>query len=330
MRTANWHRALDIQMDALKWHREEYGQNVIVNYLRSVYENAARLDGTPLTTHELIMVEAMLHDDARLVTQTLHRADTCYITSDMLHLVLQAAHDMPDDQIQIDFRNLMTPCGFVLLEEPISGEDRNGSLTVFNAMAWNSYELRLNPHTSEMERCLVLHFYADTYDDTDGGNLRVREICQEHGIPVPPLTLLHMFYAFDGHIITHNELPGGAIVEELLKVFYAIQLLSHQTIGEPMQLRPDRGTRKRFARDFPDEPERLITLITLRRKTVKKDDEPDGTVEWQSRWVVRGHWRRQWYPKLKRHDWKYIHEYIKGPEDKPLRLTERRVFDFRR
>jgi hypothetical protein len=74
----------------------------------------------------------------------------------------------------------------------------------------------------------------------------------------------------------------------------------------------------------------MITLITLRRKSVKKDDEEPAKIEWSRRWVVRGHWRKQWYPKSQTHDYVYIHDFIKGPEDKPLVITERRVFNFRR
>jgi len=41
------------------------------------------------------------------------------------------------------------------------------------------------------------------------------------------------------------------------------------------------------------------------------------------RWVVRGHWRRQWYPSLQRHVPIWITDYIAGPEDAPIMVREK-------
>lgn len=146
-----------------------------------------------------------------------------------------------------------------------------------------------------------------------------------------PFALGHWYATLEGQKVPRTGLPGSELITELLALFVAMNLVAQQRIGTPMVLDPDRATRRRMKRDFGDDgPERRITLITLRRKSVKKDDEEPKKVEWSRRWPVRGHWRRQWYPKLKRHDWVYIYEYIKGPEDKPLVITERRIFNFRR
>lgn len=325
--THGWKAALDVQMDVLKWHSSTLGALVSAEYYYNAYTDAHNGDGD---SPELrIYFEGQALAESKLITETLWRGDTCYVTSDMLHLVLQAAHDMPLDEIHIDFKNLMTPMGFVLMEEPIAGVDVNGEPVVFHAMAWNAHELAYNLDTSEQEKALRIYFFSHNSDPSNAAFIASVHDSFPDAM-LPPMCILHTYQAFDGHVITHRDGQGYEIVEELLKVFYSIQLLSHQTIGQPIQLRPDRSTRKRFARAHPDEPERLITLITLRRKTTKKDDEEPKKVEWSRRWVVRGFWRKQWYPKTKTHDWKYIHEYIKGPEDKPLIITERRVFDFRR
>lgn len=39
---------------------------------------------------------------------------------------------------------------------------------------------------------------------------------------------------------------------------------------------------------------------------------------WKQRWLVRGHYRAQWYPSLKAHRVIWIAPYLKGPEDAPL------------
>lgn len=48
-------------------------------------------------------------------------------------------------------------------------------------------------------------------------------------------------------------------------------------------------------------------------------------VDWSCQWIVRGHWRNQWYPSEGRHKQRYVPPYVKGPPDKPLRVTERVV-----
>lgn len=74
-----------------------------------------------------------------------------------------------------------------------------------------------------------------------------------------------------------------------------------------------------------------ITVITLRRPRNPSDFdyEDDGDKRFHFQFLVRGHWRNQWYPSLKQHRQKYINSYWKGDPDDPIRWTER-VFDFKR
>ncbi len=67
-------------------------------------------------------------------------------------------------------------------------------------------------------------------------------------------------------------------------------------------------------------------VIELRRPTDREAD-PEGErvrdVEWSHRWVVRGHWRQQWYPSLNGHRQRWIGAYVKGPPDLELVIRER-------
>lgn len=47
-------------------------------------------------------------------------------------------------------------------------------------------------------------------------------------------------------------------------------------------------------------------------------------VDWAWQWAVRGHWRDQ--PTKEGTKLIWIHPYIKGPEDKPLKPDAGRVF----
>lgn len=62
-----------------------------------------------------------------------------------------------------------------------------------------------------------------------------------------------------------------------------------------------------------------VNVISLRQKERKPGESDEHhSIEWQCRWLVRGHWRRQYYPKSDEHRPRWIDGYVKGPEDKEL------------
>lgn len=68
--------------------------------------------------------------------------------------------------------------------------------------------------------------------------------------------------------------------------------------------------------------------LLLRRTLVEASATTDGStlIEWSHRWIVSGHWRNQWYPSSGTHELTYILPYVKGPDDKPLRISTAEVF----
>jgi len=81
---------------------------------------------------------------------------------------------------------------------------------------------------------------------------------------------------------------------------------------------------KRAMRTTPrlDPPE--VRVVMLRRKETTHHEHNTGeTIERTHRWLVRGHWRNQWYPSMGVHRPKWIPEHIKGPDDKPLIVREK-------
>lgn len=316
MNNNGWQRALDTQMDQLKWQGCKYGEA----FTRNFFTNVLQKTGAPAS--------AVLNDVTTLernVREHLWRGDTMYITEDMQHLILQAAHDLPPDY-RWDMHSLLTPMGFCLLEESLYGSDVRGNAMACSAMSWSMLR-----HADD-ERVLVLYFWTPTDDDTDTVNQRLIPDMRESGFPIGPLMLSHYYMLGDGDSASPGkdtgQPQGSDLVDATLGLFVAMNILAGQTIGEPIKVQPDRASRKRYARDWTNAPERMITLITLRRKSAAKPDPDAPPVPWSRRWIVRGHWRRQ--PDKNGWHWTYIYEYVKGPEDKPLIVTERRVFNFRR
>lgn len=312
----NWHRALDIQMDLQKYSRTAEGAAYHYHFAHALFKTNPRYEDQQFAT-----------DVARDLPVVLHRADTIYVTEEMESLLLQAAHDLPWEY-EFDPKSLLSPFGFVYLERSIVGVDVHGDSVTVKGFAW-----QVVPSTVEgydgLRQTAIIYFFSDPNDPNDIISTEVIPKWRENGDIVPPLILAHLYIVSEGIPMKQDDRQGAALVLETGRLFLALNLLSHQTIGEPMKMRPNRATRKR-AISWDRDNERYITLITLRRKSVKKDDEEHQKIEWSHRWVVRGHWRRQYFPKTKTHDWVYIYEHIKGPEDKPLLISERRIFNFKR
>jgi hypothetical protein len=86
---------------------------------------------------------------------------------------------------------------------------------------------------------------------------------------------------------------------------------------------PQKLMRKAKKQNKPLPPEvNIITLRAIEREVQREIDSHD--VDWSHRWVVRGHWRKQWYASTKTHDLIWIAPYIKGPDDAPLVVKEKR------
>jgi hypothetical protein len=73
-----------------------------------------------------------------------------------------------------------------------------------------------------------------------------------------------------------------------------------------------------------------VRIITLRRLYEEQREAQDSGREYHCRWVVRGHWRQQFYPSLGSTRPLFIEAYIKGPEDMPLKPITQPIFVARR
>ena len=115
-----------------------------------------------------------------------------------------------------------------------------------------------------------------------------------------------------------GELQYWASTEEqqiYLRMLVATCHLMRQQLAETDVTPPTRSVRRRHERAGLEPPE--IRVIRLRR-TQRKETTGESRREWRHRWIVRGHWRNQWYPSIQAHRPKWIEGYPKGPEGAPL------------
>jgi hypothetical protein len=82
-----------------------------------------------------------------------------------------------------------------------------------------------------------------------------------------------------------------------------------------------RASRRRLQRSIGDIP--TVTVCSLPRPPASHRGDGQGR-DWSHRWIVSGHWCNHWWPKQQVHKPRWISPYVKGPEDKPLVVKERR------
>lgn len=130
------------------------------------------------------------------------------------------------------------------------------------------------------------------------------------------------------------EMEGPSIRprEELkLRYFQTALAFLQQRLASVVARTPDRGTRRRLQREgwehVPD-----VQIVELRHKErVNKDISGDPReIKWSCQWLVREHWRRQWYPSQSQYRPRLVSPHIKGPEDKPLKMPRATVFQVKR
>jgi hypothetical protein len=126
--------------------------------------------------------------------------------------------------------------------------------------------------------------------------------------------------------------PGGVSETEssvdfdatiaLQRTILATWLLMGQTLVRCEPMTAPRAAGRRIERLDPilDPTVRFIDLRRARTEPADHpgDDSGKGTREYQHRWIVRGHWRNQFYPSRNDNRPIWIDPHLAGPEDKPL------------
>jgi len=118
------------------------------------------------------------------------------------------------------------------------------------------------------------------------------------------------------------------MLHEIRWIYTAMHLMSEK-LAMTVEHRAERQTRRRMEKEHtPIQP--LVRLVTLRRMEEARAEGKHSEIDWQWQWHVQGHWRKQWYPKEQVHKMKWIEEYIKGPQDKPLKPAAITVYKVER
>jgi hypothetical protein len=136
-----------------------------------------------------------------------------------------------------------------------------------------------------------------------------------------PPSVYRSLLAVKGQGVPGDESYGTATSARLLVSLLAF-VQQRVLVHTPGHL--TRADRRRLGRRPEDVPS--ISVITLRAAKHHKPEGDATPVDWQYRWLVRGHWRQQWYPSVEEHRLVWVMPHVKGPEDKPFRPPSERVY----
>lgn len=268
------------------------------------------------------------------------KAENFFVIRDMTDLVEQGA-SMLDATDLADTTLAPSECGFVYLEKPIRLVDIRQSEILVNAILWDTAD----------RDSIVIHMWNDEYRTPDAASLQMQagnigiDMTDREKRYLEELLKVRGRWGYVGVVLYINGEQVGdeliAVSEELQRQYadvegvqteafsnpkrliHSLWLMLNQTLVERGRDFGDRRFARRMKRmGLPND----VTIIRFRRTEYTRKHEGEVNVEWSHRWLVRGFWRWQPY-KNEKGEWDrkriWINPYIKGPEDKPLVITNK-------
>ena len=295
--------ALDAQADIARFWMSENGRRYAGAFTESV---AASPGGRWILDFNLRNVEA----------DNLSSADTYCVDPDFVDLIGVASKSFIDEPLLET--DLISKSGFAYLGKPISVLDVREKEMKFRAFSW------LTIATGDRHVGILLCFYSHT-DDEDDYPVHVPG-CETRWL------LSHVGELRFGVELT--DMPSNVPEhrsKDNLEFYRKIQCffrLTTQTIASRTPSVAPRSSRRRAADVVRSVA--TVTVVSLRRRDNEAGEGGSSEgVAWSCRWVVRGHWRKQWYPSIETHRHIWIDPFVKGPEEMALRVGKR-VFDVKR
>lgn len=117
---------------------------------------------------------------------------------------------------------------------------------------------------------------------------------------------------------------------ELIRFVMAAGVWLNQRIAVITDGHIERHRRKQLAREYAVDVSNVRVVELRRTESAPRLGCNVDPIEWSCRWIVNGHWRNQYHPSSGKHELKYILPYVKGPEDKPLKIPSQTVYSVNR
>lgn len=103
--------------------------------------------------------------------------------------------------------------------------------------------------------------------------------------------------------------------------FFAFIRQECVSIQNQMASRP---IRRHLPQGYTAKP--AIRIIQLRRRNAPTNGKESQSRDYACRWLVKGHWRNQFYARSNTHRPLFVPAYVKGPDDKPFKHPKSSIF----
>jgi len=240
----------------------------------------------------------------------LERADPYFLDGEIQEWIMDSVSSFPRD---IAIGDVLPPSdrGWILFERPIMGtaEQDYGFPAGWEALAWSTTHNIYSDMSGEDLPVVALGYYHRTADNhlVLGSNQvwPLREGLREWE---------------DAHPLDMEQRDEGEHRFMMMQHRFVIGLFAfmNQPFSAIQPRHLPRAQRRWLQREIGTEDPQ-VKVITLRRAQHTNGQSEGGSREWSSRWIVKGHWRSQYYPSKQKNSPLWIMPYMKGPQDKPLK-----------
>lgn len=291
----------------------------------------------------------------------LSESDPTFVSEEVMSLITTAAETMePEPLYETD---LLAPKGLLIFETPIILKDFHPVTGVLDdriklairGIAWNTSLINVGAREDAVTQERGLHMiiftdggpagqlYVDTYntfaEQQTEYDIEPQTQLYENGTTDDLVCVDYHAWAFGRNwgvqqtdefsVVGYNNPELISTISFLRRFFLTLMRFAWQEIITPTPTndvpRPDRRAAERM---FGQKKENLLSVLRLRRARTKSEVETEGyTLQW--RVVVRGHWRRQYYPSMgpvdapDSHRLIWINPHVKGPDDAPVRYNHK-------
>lgn len=310
---AEYDIALDNQVEWASFWTSDYGMRLFGSIGRAVSKK--RAEAGEKDTQGLI---DQRHDEALVELMPIINGECFYWARDMVDLVSTASRSLPDSWYLMK-EHIPSVSGFFwMAKEP------GMAFTGLCALGWTLLT------TNREDNVAAVHV-----PQADGSMPEFNEVAlimylknPEFPAPIPAITHVSVGQNLSSYRTkVSDELASvNADMEDFTNHYQAVRLFAsmlsfiQQRIMAMTRIRASRATVRRVSKVRNEAPE--INIVKLRRVVHHFHEGDERAVEWNCQWIVRGHWRDQWYPSIRRNQPIWITPYVKGPEDKPLRKPE--------
>lgn len=250
---------------------------------------------------------------------TLLSASPFFVARNIAGLIQEASVQLGGiDRVTINASDLPTAAGYCLFETPLEMPRHvpTGEIRSLAALSWSLVEIVdgrswITPHASNATHLQIFPW------------MHMPKLSPEFWLGSFVMMPLGSMERPLKEVSSPNVDRLWAVTSVLVTLCEFLRQRILQTSDRALM---NRQARKRIAKILPHEP--MVRVVQLRsRQYQQREESHDLNVEWSCQWLVRGHWRQQFFPASGAHRPIWIMPHVKGPADKPLRVTERVAYE---